>query len=691
MRERTSPQRPPLSGVYHAASGPYGFVTAEEGGGDVFIPPRKEGGAWDGDTVSFSLSREIPREDGRRSGRVLHVLERANPVVVGVLERRSRVLWLRPDRDKLPPIKVLGKTEGGLAGRKAALRVESYGGHGASPTGRLARIFGGGDALEAAVEAILYENEISSQFPPAVLEQAGALSRAGVPSGPDLSGRLDLRGEQIVTIDGAGAMDLDDAVSLSRDEAGRLVLGVHIADVSHYVLQGSPLDLEALERGTSVYFADRVVPMLPPALSNGLCSLHPGEDRLTLSCIMVLEEDGAVAEHTLSKSVIRSAQRLTYEDCNRLLAGDAGPSLLASHAAVLPMLREMAALSAKLERRRALRGALDLESPEVAVLCDREGRPVEIRQRRQGVSERIIESFMLCANETVAEHLCTRKKPCVYRIHEKPSPEKVQGLKTMLEPLGYSLETADSFTLRRILAQAEEKGEGALVSSLVLRSLMKARYDVEELGHFGLAAKYYCHFTSPIRRYPDLMLHRILTQVLDDGPRGEGATLPWEKKARALSDRAARQSSQREIAAQTAEREIEKRYMAAYMAQHLGERFPGTVSGVTKFGLFILLPSGVEGLLGVDALPPDRYHFDPQRLILRGDRGARYGYGMELEVLCVRADPASGLIDFSLPDLPAPLPSRKERTDPATEKPRSHTKPHAKPPRHRAGRGKCGL
>lgn len=685
MREKRSHQGPQLSGVYRAASGPFGFVTPEDGGSDVFIPPRKEGGAWDGDRVTVCLSREEPGEDERRSGRVLRVLERAHSLVVGRVERRERALWLFPDSDKLPPVKLLGKMGEDAPRQKGAARMESYGGHGASPTGKLERVFGSADSLSAAVEAILYENDIPEAFPQAVLDQAEAVPQRVEEAA--LRGRLDLRGETVVTIDGAGAMDLDDAVSLGRDEAGRWVLGVHIADVSHYVPEGSPLDAEALERGTSVYFANRVVPMLPKPLSNGICSLHPGVDRLTLSCMMVLDANGEVAEHTICKSVIRSAYRLTYEDCNAMLPPEGADALKERYAAVLPMLRDMAALSAKLERRRALRGALELDSAETAVLCDEEGRPVEIRRRERGVSERMIESFMLCANETVAEHLFSRKKPCVYRVHEKPSLEKTQGLKTMLEPFGYTFETADHFTLRRILAQAEEKGEGPLVSSLVLRSLMKARYDVEELGHFGLAAKYYCHFTSPIRRYPDLMVHRILTRVLEDGERWEEGTAPWEKRSRVLCARAAQQSSRRELAAQNAEREIEKRYMAAYMADHVGETFPGTVSGVSKFGLFILLPSGVEGFLGVEALPPDRYHFDPQRLTLRGERGERYGYGMELEVLCERADPMSGLVDFALPDVPASLRPRKERKEPAGKKSFGHSraKPRKNPPRHRAG------
>ena len=458
-----------------------------------------------------------------------------------------------------------------------------------------------------------------------------------------LEGRLDLRGKTIITIDGASSKDFDDAVSLEKDEAGRWVLGVHIADVSHYVRPGSALDLEAFERGTSVYFADQVVPMLPVELSNGICSLNPHVDRLALSCMMTMDKSGAVVDHTIAKTVICSTERMTYEDCNMLLAGE-DPALAERYAHILPMLKDMAALAKQLEKMRRNRGALDLETKESYVICDQEGKPVDVALRQQGESEKLIESFMLAANECVAEHLNRLHKPCVYRVHEKPSDEKSQALRTMVAPLGYDLKNADSHSLQKLLDWAKGKPEEGAVSMMVLRSLMKARYDEDNLGHFGLAAEYYCHFTSPIRRYPDLMVHRVLSALLD------GSLDKQEKKLTTVVQRAAVQSSQRELAAQEAEREIEKRYLAEFMAGHIGETFAGVVSGVTRFGLFVSVAGGVEGLLPVEALPGGGWHYDEAHLTLLEDNGrGRYTFGMPLEVECAAADPVSGRVDFILP------------------------------------------
>ena len=459
-------------------------------------------------------------------------------------------------------------------------------------------------------------------------------------------------------------------MSLEKDGRGRWVLGVHIADVSHYVTQGSALDLEAWERGTSVYFADQVVPMLPKELSNGICSLNPRVDRLALSCIMTLTPEGEVVDHTIAKSVIRTTERMTYEDCNLLLDGQRrgqAPALQERYQDILPMLEDMAALSKVLEGRRRRRGALELDTKESYVICDESGAPVDVAVHSQGVSEALIESFMLAANECVAEHLNRLDKPCVYRVHEKPSPDKAEALRTMVAPLGYDLKEADGPSLQKLLDASRGKPEEAAVSMMVLRALMKARYDGENLGHFGLGAKYYCHFTSPIRRYPDLMVHRILTALLDGKLTGQR-----EKKLAAAVQKAAVQSSQREIAAQTAEREIEKRYMAEFMRGHLGETFAGTVSGVTRFGLFVMLPSGVEGLLPVEALPGQGWQYDESHLTLVSEGGGvSYTFGSPLEVVCAAADPTTGQIDFTLPGVdPAPRAARREKREEAPRPPR---------------------
>ena len=654
-----------LTGTYQATGRGFGFLIPEEGE-DCFIPPRAQGSAWNGDKVSAVITEEDPAT-GRRTARVTGVLERANKTVIGVLEKHDRALWLKPDSQRLPGlIQVATKRRNLRVGERAAVSMTSFGGDRHPPVGTLRETFGPADQRESAVAAILYGNDIHRDFPPEVMEQTRSIPQFVQTAA--LEGRLDLRDKTIITIDGATSKDFDDAVSLEKDEQGRWVLGVHIADVSHYVQPGTPLDLEAYERGTSVYFADQVVPMLPEALSNGICSLNPQVDRLALSCILTLDREGAVADHRIAKTVIRSAERMTYGDCNKLLAGEA-PALAVKYDHILPMLQDMAALARVLEERRRRRGGLDLETQESQVVCDDQGEPVAVLLRRQGESEKLIEAFMLAANECVAEHLARAGKPCVYRVHEKPSTEKTDALRTLVAPLGYDLKTADGPGLQKLLDWAKGKPEEGAVSMMVLRSLMKARYDGENLGHFGLAAPYYCHFTSPIRRYPDLMVHRILTALLDGKWNKEG------KRLTAAVPRAALQSSQRELAAQEAEREIEKRYLAEYMSHQLGEKFTGAITGVTRFGLFVMVAGGVEGLLPAEALPGGPWEYDEARLTLQGPNG-RYALGMELEVECAAADPVSGQIDFILPG-GVPVPARKPKQE-----------ERSRPPRRKEGKGR---
>lgn len=635
-----------LKGSYQGSGRGYGFFTPEDGGEDYFVPPRREGGAWDGDMVTLRPLPEESEDGHRKVGAVVSILERANRTVIGVIQKQGREVWLLPDNRKLPEaIHVLGKAARVANGEKAAVDIVSFGGHNEPPMGRLAETFGRAGSRQAAVDATLYQYDIYQAFPYDV-EKEAENTPTEVPADA-LTGRRDLRGELIITIDGATAKDLDDAISLTRDEQDRRVLGVHIADVSHYVTADSALDREAWERGTSVYFADRVIPMLPPALSNGICSLHPGVDRLTLSCFMTLSEDGEVVEHEIVKSVIRSTERMTYDDCNSLL-DNADSALSERYAHILPMLQDMAALASKLERKRRLRGSLNLESSEAVILCDDSGHPVGMELRQQGRSESLIEEFMLCANETVARHLHRLHKPAVYRIHQKPTSDKSERLRAMLAPFGLNVRETDHFSLQNVLDEVKGKPEAPIVNAILLRSLMKARYDAENLGHFGLAAEYYCHFTSPIRRYPDLMVHRILSALLAGTL--HGAT---EKKLAAAAQRAAAQSSQRELAAQNAEREIEKFYMAEFMLSHVGQAFTGAVSGVTRFGLFVTLPFGAEGMIPAEALPDDDYIHDETRMVLTGRRtGAVYSFGMPLEVVCVSADPGSGQIDFRLAGAP---------------------------------------
>ena len=664
-----------LRGVYQGTGRGFGFLIPDGGqsrSDDCFIPPRREGGAWDGDRVEGVPEESDPAQPGRRVARITRVLERGNPTVTGTIRKADRQVWLWPDNERLPgPIKLPGRVAV-RDGEKAAVAVSSYGSETLPPLGKLCADFGPGGTREASTAAILFDQHIDREFPPEALDEAGAISQEVDPKA--LKGRTDLRGETVITIDGAASKDLDDAVSLTR-EGENWVLGVHIADVSAYVRPGSALDASAFARGTSVYFADQVIPMLPVALSNGICSLNPGVDRLTLSCFMTLDKTGAVVDHSICESVIRSTERMTYQDCNILLAGQgasgsgqrnagqrdgssvliaaqdsknrpccpaAGYDFLAEkYAHILPMLRDMAALSKKLEKRRRDRGAIDLETQESAVVCDSMGRPVGVVPHTQGESEKLIESFMLMANETVAKHLCDQKWPGVFRVHEKPSMEKAEALRAMLSPLGLTLRDTAGASFQRVLDAVKGKPQAPAVSMMVLRSMMKAKYAPEDLGHFGIGAGHYCHFTSPIRRYPDLMVHRCLHALLE----GKG-----NKNLAAACDRASVQSSLREVAAQTAERDIDKLYFAEYMEGHLGESFPVTVSGVTRFGLFVALPAGIEGLIPVETLPGDAYSCDENGLRLTGERtGVAYTFGMALEAVCVSADPGTGKIEFRLP------------------------------------------
>ena len=635
-----------IAGIYRANPKGFGFVQPESGAEeDWFIPRGQELGAWDGDTVKLT-----PTDPDRHAGRVSAVTHRANGLVTGVLHREGRSYVLVPDSPKLThSILLVGKPKGVSPGLRCAVAVSSYGTADAPAMGTLKAVFGPAGTLDSAREAILYHYDVSPDFPPEVEEQAASIPQS---VGPDqLPGREDFRPWCVVTIDSQSAKDLDDAVSLTRDGQGRRVLGVHIADVSHYVQPKTPLDQEALARGTSVYYVNHVAPMLPPALSNGICSLNPHEDRLVLSCLMTLSEEGEVVDHRVVLGVIRTADRLNYDEVNRFLEGDIpqeGPLSPAGARAedIGRLVTGLDALARQRTKLRRQRGALELSSAEIYFRTDEEGQVIALERRREGRGERLIEECMLLANETVARHLCDGQFPGVFRVHEAPAQDKVEGLKHMLAPLGYDLKGADGFQLQKLLDWAQDTPLETAVSMMVLRSLMKARYDEKNLGHFGLGAEYYCHFTSPIRRYPDLVVHRVLTTLL---------TGQSTKSLAAFTPVAARQSSEREVAAQNAEREIEKLYMAQYMSQYLGQTFHGSVTGVTRFGVFVGLENGVEGMVGIEALGRDRWEYDEDRQTLTGaESGAVYTFATPLEVVCAAADPATGRIDFTLPGGMAP-------------------------------------
>ena len=631
-----------LNGIYHANPKGFGFVTPEdaEDREDWFVPRGLANGAWDGDQVTLSVT-----DPDRHAGKVTAVTHRANGVVTGILRREGRTYFLVPDSPKLThAILLSGKVKNVSPGLRAAVAVTGYGAPGIPAMGTLQAVFGPGGTLDSAREAILYHYNISPLFPPEVEQEAAALPQS-VPES-DLAGREDFRDWCVVTIDSASAKDLDDAVSLTTDAQGQPVLGVHIADVSHYVRPKTALDGEALERGTSVYYVNQVTPMLPPALSNGICSLNPRVDRLTLSCLMTLTGDGQVADHRIVQGVIRTLGRLNYDEVNRYLAGDIpqdGPLADGAERAgdIRALVSGLDALAAQRRKVRRQRGSLELSSAECYFVMDDQGRVADIQRRSTGRGESLIEECMLLANETVAQHLGKEKLPGVFRVHESPSSDKTEGLRRMVAPLGFDLKGGDGFQLQKLLDWAKGGPLEGAVNMMVLRSLMKARYDEKDLGHFGLGAEHYCHFTSPIRRYPDLVVHRVLTAALQKRS---------VKALCAFAPQAARQSSERELAAQSAEREIEKLYMAQFMADKVGQTFPAAVTGVTRFGVFVGLESGVEGMVPIEALGPDRWEYDEDHQTLTGTgSGVVYTFGAPLEVVCAAADPATGKIDFTLP------------------------------------------
>ncbi len=632
-----------IAGVYLATERGFGFVAPDErdADGDIFIPPRADGGAWHGDHVLVRL-RPSDRRQGnpRREGQVERILERSHQEILGAVRQRGKSFVFVPESRKYRAEILLPKAHlnGAQVGDKVTVRMMYYGEGRVLPQASVVQIFGKNGTMQASIAAILHENGIQETFPSDVKAQADALGSCIPPDA--YAGRRDLRDELIFTIDGDSAKDFDDAVSLRPLPGGYMQLGVHIADVSHYVTPDSPLDGEAYRRGCSVYYPGHVVPMLPFALSDGLCSLVPGEDRLAFTALLELGPDGRRHKATFFKSVIRSKARMTYNNVNKILDGD--PALCQTYDFLTEISRKMAELADLLHRRRMERGALDLDIPETEIEVDEQGEPVALQYRSRGRAERMIEEFMLQANEAVAEFMDKHGAPAVYRVHENPDPEKLRVFAQFARPFGYRVDPnqpQDTRQLQAVLDQAAGDPRQRALPTLLLRSLARARYAEENLGHYGLQAKYYLHFTSPIRRYPDLATHRMLARALADER--------FTQADYTFVENAAGQSTSRELAADTAEREIDRLYIAAYMEQFLGQTFDGEVSGVQSFGLFVALPNGAEGLIRIESLP-GYYEFDGEKMTLSNSSGLRFTIGTAVRVRLVGANRASGQIDFTL-------------------------------------------
>lgn len=644
----------------------YGFFVPADGSGDMFIPGECMNGALHGDMVFVHGVRGGRGSSDR--GEVTAVVKRASDKLTGTYESDGEFGgYVIPDDTRvsmdamIPP----GCEHGAKHGDKVVARILQYPGARRPMIGEIAEVLGKSGEKGMDILSIIRRLELPDEFPAAVLKRAQALGKRV--SDEDIKGRRDFCGILTVTIDGADAKDLDDAVSLERTSRGLFRLGVHIADVSHYVRAGGAIDREAYRRGTSVYFPDRVLPMLPKELSNGLCSLNPDEDKLTLSCVMDIDQRGRVVKHSICESVICSDRCLTYEAVNAMFDGDR--ALREQYRDVYPMLCEMRELMGILREKREARGAIDFDLPEAKIILDDNGRAEDVKLHVRGEANRMIEEFMLAANETVARHGVDKGIPLMYRVHHAPESSRMEELNTFLNTLGYSIRGLDELkpmAVRRVLLQAAGSPEESVINRVTLRAMSKARYSPDCDGHFGLAAECYCHFTSPIRRYPDLMVHRALKDALH-------GRLSEKKRQGWLSSlpEAANHCSDREIAAVEAERAADDLKKCEYMQEHIGEEFSGVISGVVQQGFFVELPNTVEGLVRAATLLDDRYILDEKNYRLVGRGGRCFRIGDEVRVCVAAANMETGRVEFELCGERTPRVGRPGRTSRKKFVPRS--------------------
>ena len=633
-----------LTGVFTAHPKGFGFVSVDGMEEDVFIPEDQVHGAMHQDTVQITVK---PGQSGkRREGAVNRIVKRGTDRIVGLYQESRNFGFVIPDNERYTRDIFVPKEDSGGAvnGHKVVVELVSYGTDRKSPEGKVVEILGHISDPGTDILSIVKGYDLPVEFPEKVMRQAERVPDRI--SDADMQGRTDLRDVQMVTIDGEDAKDLDDAVSLEMN-GGQYILGVHIADVANYLQEGSALDREAFERGTSVYLVDRVIPMLPRRLSNGICSLNEGQDRLALSCIMTIDQKGKVLDHVIAETVIRVDRRMTYTSVKKILEEqDAEES--ARYEELVPMFQRMQELAGLLRARRRARGSIDFDFPETKVILDEKGEPVEIRPYDRNTATKIIEDFMLIANETVAEDYFWQELPFVYRTHENPDPDRMKKLSTFINNFGYSIRFREDEVhpkeLQKLLERLEGTPEETLISRLTLRSMKQAKYTTECTGHFGLAARYYCHFTSPIRRYPDLQIHRIIKDSL----RGR---MNQEKieHYRKILDEVAKQSSERERRADEAERETIRLKKAEYMSRHLWEEYEGVISGVTGWGLYVELPNTVEGLVHVASLQGDYFEYNENAYEMVGQRtGKTYRLGQTVRVQVVKADRTTRTVDFEL-------------------------------------------
>lgn len=626
----------------------FGFLIPDiEGIKDLFIAKTNLMGAMNGDRVVAKIIKE-GRNGKRTEGIIINIVERVNKNIVGIYEDNKSFGFVLPEDKRIQNDIFISKKDrnGAKKGQIVMVEITRWpDGKRKNPEGKVVEILGRPGDKGIDIDIIIRKYNLPEDFPPSVLNSA--LDIEDFITEDEIKGRLDLRNVKMVTIDGEDAKDLDDAVSIERLENGNFKLGVHIADVTHYVKERSVIDKEAFKRATSVYLIDRVIPMLPKKLSNGICSLNSKVDRLTLSCIMEVNRQGKVVNHTIAQSVIKTNERMTYTDVTKILR-DNDVELIERYKDLVDDFKVMEELCKILRKKRLDRGAIDFDFEECKIILDEKGKPIDIKPYERAIANRMIEEFMLLANETVAEHMEKLKVPFVYRIHENPDAEKLEKFKAFIYNLGYNDitwgEEVNPKALQRVLDKFKGENEETIISTLLLRSMMQARYSPECAGHFGLAADYYCHFTSPIRRYPDLQIHRIIKEYLN-----KELTENRSKKLVSIVYSAAKQSSEMERVAQEAEREVDDLKKAEYMKDRIGEIFEGMISSVTGFGAFVELPNTIEGLVHITSFRDDYYIYDEDRLILIGERNKKiYRLGDKLKVLCSKVDILSREIYFEI-------------------------------------------
>lgn len=637
-----------LEGTFISNARGFGFVEIEGRDQDLFIPENGVNGAFHKDKVQVEL---LKNQHGRRQeAKIVKILEHGITRVVGTYEKSKNFGFVLPDNEKIATdiFVPMERSKGAVNGHKVVVELTDYGDEKHKPEGKVIEIIGHINDPGVDIMSVVRGFELPVEFEEKVLNQAQRVSKEV--SEADRAGRKDLRDMRMVTIDGEDAKDLDDAVNVYK-EGGNYHLGVHIADVTNYVQESSALDREALKRGTSVYLVDRVIPMLPHALSNGICSLNQGVDRLALSCLMTINGKGEVIDYEITESVINVDRRMTYTAVKKILE-DNDQETIKEYEELVPMFCLMKELAGILREKRKKRGSIDFDFPESRILLDKQGVPLEIRPYERNTATKIIEDFMLLANETVAQHFYWMEMPFVYRTHETPDPEKILKLGTFINNFGYNIKIKSGDNeihpkeIQKLLGRIEGTEEEALISRLTLRSMKQAKYTVNCTGHFGLACPYYCHFTSPIRRYPDLQIHRIIKEQLRGRLKEERI-----EHYRTILPEVAKHSSEMERRADEAERETDKLKKAQYMESRIGEVYEGVISGITAWGIYVELPNTVEGMIHVSRLAGDYYYYREETYEMVGrDTGKCFKLGQKVSIVVDYVDRMAKSIDFILAD-----------------------------------------